>query len=52
MTQLRLTTHQIVMNRENKKALSCFDDKRYLLEVGLRSLAYGHYFLQNYPALC
>ena len=51
MTQLRSTNHQIVINRVNKIALSCFDDKRYLLEDGLRSLAYGHYSLRNSTTL-
>ena len=51
MTQLRSTNHQIVVNRMKKIALSCFDDKRYLLEDGLRSLAYGHYSLRNSTTL-
>ena len=27
----------------NKVSLSCFDDKRYLLDEGVKSYAYGHY---------
>ena len=26
----------------NKKSLSCFDDKRFVLGDGVNSLAYGH----------
>ena len=26
----------------NKKSLSCFDDKRYILNNGINTLAYGH----------
>ena len=37
MTQLRV----------NKIALSSYDDKRYLLDDGVQSLAYGHYSLEK-----
>ena len=43
MTQLRSHCHQIVVNGIDKVALSSFDDKRYLLENGVSTLAYGHY---------
>ena len=33
----RLGTHDIC-----KVSLSCFDDKRYVLNDGVKSLAYGH----------
>ena len=26
----------------NKRSLSCFDDKRYILKNGINTLAYGH----------
>ena len=45
MAQLNSTNYQIVVNRVNKIALSSFDEKRYLLADGLRSLAYGPYSL-------
>ena len=42
MTQLR--SHcQIVVNEIDKVAISSFDDKRFLLENAVSSLAYGHY---------
>ena len=43
MAQLRSFNHQIVVNSVEKAALTAFDDKRYLLDDGIRSLAYGHY---------
>ena len=48
MTQLKSESHQIVVNRVNKIAVSSYDDKRYLLEDGVRSLAYGHYSLRKF----
>ena len=33
---------QIVVTYVHKVALSSFDDKRYLLNEGIHSLAYGH----------
>ena len=43
MTQLRSHCHQIVVNEIDKVAISSFDDKRFLLEHGVSSLAYGPY---------
>ena len=43
MTQLRSHCHQIVVNEIDKVAISSFDDKRFLLENGVSSLAYEHY---------
>lgn len=34
--------HQLFTIQQNKKCLSPFDDKRYLLPGGIESLAYGH----------
>ena len=47
MTQLRSQNHQIVVNRVLKIAVSSYDDKRFLLDDGIRSLAYGHYKLNK-----
>ena len=41
MTQLRSHCHQIVVNEIDKVAISSFDDKRFLLENGVSSLALG-----------
>ena len=43
MTQLRSHCHQNVVNEIDKVAVSAFDDKRFLLDNGVSSLAYGHY---------
>ena len=43
MTQLKSENHQNVVNRVNKIGVSSYDDERYLLEDGVRSLAYGQY---------
>ena len=45
MTQLRSSCHQILVNEVDKIAMSCFDDKRFVLDDGISSLAYGHYRL-------
>ena len=47
MMQLRSVGHQIVVNAVNKVALSCFDDKHYILDDTVSYLAYGHYALGN-----
>ena len=43
MTQLRSHCHQIVVNEIDKVAVTSIDDKRFLLDNGVSSLAYGHY---------
>ena len=40
---LRTKDHQIGVYTLTKTSLSCFDDKRYLLDDGVESLSYGHY---------
>ena len=48
MTLLKSENHQNVVNRVNETAVSFYDDKRYLLEDGERSLGYGHYSLRKF----
>jgi ubiquitin len=43
MTLIRSHNHEIYCEDIVKTGLSCFDDKRYLQEDGISSLAYGHY---------
>lgn len=43
MKTIRSQNHELNSYEINKTSLSCFDDKRYLLENGLDSYAYGHY---------
>ena len=39
--------HEIYSIEINKKSLSCFDDKRYILSDGINSFAYGHYSIRD-----
>ena len=43
MKTIRSQNHQLGSYEINKVSLSCFDDKRYILEDGITSYAYGHY---------
>ena len=43
MKTIRSKNHQLGTYEINKVSLSCFDDKRYILEDGINSYAYGHY---------
>ena len=43
MKTIRSNNHQLGSYELNKVSLSCFDDKRYILEDGIRSYAYSHY---------
>ena len=47
MYSLRNTKHQIYSVEQNKISLCAFDDKRYLLEDGKTSLAYGHFLIKE-----
>ena len=40
---LRTKDHKIGVYTLTKTSLSCFDDKRYLLDDGIESLSFGHY---------
>ena len=43
MNQIRSYDHQLYNTSINKLGLSPFDDKRFILEDGISSLAYGHW---------
>ena len=47
MKTIRSNNHQLGSYKLNKVSLSCFDDKRYILEDGINSFAYGHNKIQN-----
>ena len=47
MKTIRSQNHQIGSYEINKVSLSCFDDKRYILEDGISSYAYGHFAAKN-----
>jgi len=43
MKTIRSMNHQLGSYELNKVSLSCFDDKRYIANDGIKSYAYGHY---------
>ena len=43
MKTIRSINHQLGSYELNKVSLSCFDDKRYIANDGIKSYAYGHY---------
>ena len=47
MKTIRSQNHNLGSYEINKVSLSCFDDKRYILENGINSYAYGHYLIKN-----
>jgi len=42
---IRSVHHRVGTYDINKKSLSCYDDKRYILDDGINSYAYGHYII-------
>ena len=40
---IRSNYHEVSSNEINKTSLSCYDDKRYILDDGITSYAYGNY---------
>ena len=47
MNMIRSKKHIINTYEVNKIGLSCYDDKRYILNDGITTLAYGHYKIIN-----
>ena len=47
MNTIRSDHHQISSYQINKTSLSCYEDKRYILDDGISSLAYGHYSIDK-----
>ena len=42
MSGIKSKKHELVTYTSNKKSISCFDDKRYILSDGINTLPYGH----------
>ena len=42
MKRIQSKSHKSGTYKLNKISLSCFDDKRFILDDGINSLAYGH----------
>ena len=47
MRTIRSVKHEISSYEINKVSLSCFDDKRYILDDGKTTLAYGHFKIKE-----
>ena len=47
MKTIRSKNHELGSYEINKVSLSCFDDKRYILDNGHESYAYGHYLIKK-----
>ena len=47
MRGIKSKNHNLGTYEANKKSLSCFDDKRYILKNGVDTLAYGHKDIQK-----
>ena len=46
MKTIRSINHQLGSYELNKVSLSCFDDKRYIANNGIKSFAYGHHCIK------
>ena len=44
---IRSQNHQLFSIKQNKVSLSAYDDKRYILDDGISTYAYGHYKITN-----
>ena len=42
MRAIKSKKHELVTYESNKRSLSDFDDKRYILDDGINTLPYGH----------
>ena len=42
MRGIKSKNHNLGTYKANKKSISCFDDKRYILRNGIETFAYGH----------
>ena len=47
MNAIQSKKHELMTLCTNKKTLSIADDKRYILEDGISTLAYGHYSIRH-----
>ena len=47
MNMIRSKSHIVNTYEVNKIGLSCYDDKRYILDDGISTLAYGHYKIES-----
>ena len=45
---IRSKNYKVSLCKINKISLSCYDDKRHILEDGITSYAHGHYKVKKY----
>ena len=48
MKLFRSNNHHVTTKLQTKISLSCFDDKRYITDDGISTLAHGHYLIEQY----
>ena len=51
MNFIKSKKHNVNTIKVNKICLSCFDNKKYLLNDGITSYAYGHYKIKEYEKI-
>ena len=47
MRAIKPKNHNLGIYETNKISLSCFDDKRYIIQNGINTLAYEHKDIKN-----
>ena len=52
VTQIQSQQHQLLVTQINKIVISAFDDKRFILEDGIQSFAFGHFSLERTSTFC
>ena len=52
VTQIQFQQHQLLVTQINKIVMSAFDGKRFILEDGIQSFAYGHYSVEQTSTYC
>lgn len=48
MKRITSIKHNLYTVSQNKKALSACDNKKYILAGGIKTLAYGHYYIKKF----
>ena len=51
MRGIKSKNHDLGICETNKRSLSCFDDKRYILKNGINTLACGHIKMINLDSI-
>ena len=51
-TSIKSHKHNLFTVMQQKKALTHFDSKRFLLSCGIHSYSYGHHFINKFGDVC